>query len=79
MSESSLLDIAPSVLGYFDVPIPAHMEGRPLPCLGVSGRVRSDAPVAAYTGMHGPNADYEYSGEEQAIIEKRLADLGYLE
>ena len=38
---------------------------------------RYDAPGPALCGPH--TADFEYTAEEQAIIEQRLADLGYLE
>ena len=36
-----------------------------------------DPPAAAVAGPHRPQ--FEYTPEEQAIIEQRLADLGYLE
>jgi hypothetical protein len=39
--------------------------------------VREDSPSPALSGPHRPQ--FEYSAEEQAIIEQRLADLGYLE
>jgi hypothetical protein len=81
---ADLIDIAPSVLDLMGVEIPPHIEGRPLACLASLGRQRKDNPTQPYAGMHaeptrGSNAEFEYSDEEQAIIEQRLADLGYLE
>ncbi|WZO96165.1 alkaline phosphatase family protein [Isosphaeraceae bacterium EP7] len=84
---SDLRDIAPTVLRLFDLPIPAHIEGRPIiEAWGES----NDAPPAAQAhqpmredqahGLAGPHQpEFEYTPEEQAIIEQRLADLGYLE
>jgi predicted AlkP superfamily phosphohydrolase/phosphomutase len=74
---ADLHDITPTILRLFGLPIPAHVEGRPLPCLPHAETLREDAPAPAVSGPHRP--DFEYSAEEQAIIEQRLADLGYLE
>jgi predicted AlkP superfamily phosphohydrolase/phosphomutase len=76
-AEAQLQDIAPTILALLGVPLPGHMEGKPLPFLPELGTTRLDPAGAAYNGPHQPQ--YEYSEEEQAIIEQRLADLGYLE
>ena len=75
---AQLVDIAPTILTMFGVSIPAHVEGRPLPCLPTGGEpaLRVDE-ASAFAGPH--QAQFEYTAEEQAIIEQRLADLGYLE
>ncbi|MDX2035763.1 MAG: alkaline phosphatase family protein [Isosphaeraceae bacterium] len=75
--EAHLNDICPTVLNWMGMPIPGHVEGSPLDCLDVSKRYRRDEPSAQPSGPH--DAGFEYSAEEQAIIEQRLADLGYLE
>jgi arylsulfatase A-like enzyme len=74
-----LTDVAPTVLKLLGLPIPAHMEGQPLACLGGAEVVapRQDHASSAIPGPHQPH--FEYTPEEQAIIEQRLADLGYLE
>jgi predicted AlkP superfamily phosphohydrolase/phosphomutase len=78
---ADLRDIAPTVLKFFDLPIPGTIEGRPLDVLGApqTTLLREDGPSPAITGPHHPQPQFEYTPEEQAIIEQRLADLGYLE
>ena len=75
--QARLIDVAPTVLKLFGIPIPSHMEGVPFEVVGGSQSKRVDPPAAAIAGPHQP--DFDYSPEEQAIIEQRLADLGYLE
>ncbi len=79
--EADLRDITPSILTWFGLPIPPHVQGEPLPCLTGRGwitpNLRRDAPEAAVHAPHEPG--FEYTPEEQALIEQRLADLGYLE
>jgi predicted AlkP superfamily phosphohydrolase/phosphomutase len=71
-----LNDIMPSVMKWFHLPIPAHVEGSPLPCLGAFPTVRRDNGSESLPGPH--RSEFEYSEEEQRLIEQRLADLGYL-
>jgi predicted AlkP superfamily phosphohydrolase/phosphomutase len=75
--KADLYDVAPTVLSLFGLPIPAHMEGSPLPCLTGLPITRLDPATDPIVGPHTPQ--FEYTAEEQAIIERRLADLGYLE
>jgi len=79
---ANLRDIAPSILTWFGLPIPDHVEGEPLACLTGLGWLapdwRRDAPH--HQPVAGPHeAGFEYTPEEQALIEQRLSDLGYLE
>jgi predicted AlkP superfamily phosphohydrolase/phosphomutase len=76
-AEAQLQDIAPTILALLGQSVPDHMEGEPLPFLPELPTTRLDPPAAAYNGPHQPQ--YEYSPEDQALIEQRLADLGYLE
>jgi predicted AlkP superfamily phosphohydrolase/phosphomutase len=80
---ASLVDVAPSVLALFGLPIPDHVEGRPLPSLGLKSQpsptCRIDRPASPVVGPHPPHGGFEYTAEEEAILEQRLADLGYLE
>jgi hypothetical protein len=54
------------------------MEGKSLPGLQPGEVTRLDNGQNAYQGPH-ESSGFEYSREEQALIEQRLADLGYLE
>lgn len=74
---ANLQDVAPTILKLFGLPIPSHVEGKPLDGLAGLSAPRQDPPAAAIPGPHRPQ--FEYTPEEQAIIEQRLADLGYLE
>jgi predicted AlkP superfamily phosphohydrolase/phosphomutase len=78
---ANLLDIAPTVLHLLGVPVPADMDGRIL-----SEVLDPDAapiPVAAATATptgptNGHTPDSGYTEEDDAAIQQRLADLGYL-
>jgi predicted AlkP superfamily phosphohydrolase/phosphomutase len=80
-----LLDIAPTVLHLLGIPVPADMDGRvlteilePAPS---SMELRAGASALAAAGAHvTPTAPFDspYTAEEDAAIQQRLADLGYL-
>src|SRR4051812_17687280 len=77
---ADLLDIAPTILHLLGVPVPADMDGRVLTEILDPDRV----PVAATSeGANGVAEVTEpvaaaYTEEEDAAIQQRLADLGYL-
>ena len=73
---ANLRDITPTILALLQQPVPSHVEGVPLSC--VSSTVRQDPASQPVRAPHTSNT-FEYTPEEQAIIEQRLADLGYLE
>jgi predicted AlkP superfamily phosphohydrolase/phosphomutase len=75
--QADLPDMAPTILKLLGLPIPSHIEGKPLSCLSNLPTTRQDPGTSELAGPHRPQ--FEYSPEEQAIIEQRLADLGYLE
>jgi predicted AlkP superfamily phosphohydrolase/phosphomutase len=75
---ANLLDIAPTVLHLLGVPVPADMDGRVLaelltPELAATADRRDDRPddQAAAVGS-------AYDADDDAAIQSRLADLGYL-
>ena len=74
--QAHLNDIMPSILKWFHLPIPGYVEGKPLPCLTAFPSIRQDVGALALAGPH--RSEFEYSEEEQRLIEQRLADLGYL-
>ncbi len=80
-----LTDVTPTILALLGHSIPAHIEGIPIdgssssstePHPGFS-TTRRDDPQEPLEGPH--RKPFEYTFEEQALIEQRLADLGYLE
>jgi hypothetical protein len=82
--KAHLIDATPTILALLGLSIPSHIEGKPLvgspsmselspeftPC-------RHDTSQEPLEGPH--RRPFEYSSEEQQIIEQRLMDLGYLE
>ena len=86
LHEAALLDVAPTVLQLLGVPVPDDMDGRVLTELLEPMPFRSPhAPVLepAFAGAQangGPDLplDSSYSDDDDAAIQQRLADLGYL-
>ncbi len=75
---ANLLDIAPTVLHLLGVPVPDDMDGRVLTEIldpALAPAVASATPAAA---ADGPAVPVAYTEEEDAAIQQRLADLGYL-
>jgi len=79
---AELLDIAPTVLHLLGVPVPDDMDGRVLTELlepASALPVLEPALAAVQTnGTHPAEIDSSYTPEEDAAIQQRLADLGYL-
>jgi len=80
----ALIDVTPTILALLNAPIPDHVEGKSI----VGGLISDDMPAGHRPTRHDPPEDhregphprpFEFSTEEQAIIEERLAQLGYLE
>ncbi len=72
---ADLIDATPTILALLNAPIPAHVEGKSIAHGLIS--TRQDPPEGTLEGPH--HRPFEFSSEEQAIIEERLAQLGYLE
>ncbi len=76
-----LLDIAPTALRLLGVPVPADLDGRALDeileptCAGSLLEAQATSEIAAQADVSSQNG---YSAEDEAIIQQRLADLGYL-
>ncbi|AMV35994.1 alkaline phosphatase family protein [Planctomyces sp. SH-PL62] len=75
---ANLLDIAPTVLHLLGVPVPADMDGRVLgelltPELAATADRRADRD-----DDEGAEVDSSYTADDEAAIQSRLADLGYL-
>jgi predicted AlkP superfamily phosphohydrolase/phosphomutase len=82
--KAHLIDATPTILALLGLAIPSHVEGTPIvgpstPPAETHGfaAIRQDAAEELLDGPH--RKHFEYTAEEQGIIEQRLADLGYLE
>jgi predicted AlkP superfamily phosphohydrolase/phosphomutase len=74
-SHATLLDISPTVLALLGVPIPDDLDGR------VLDEVLDPSLVPATTvatALAASSSESLYSVSDEAAIQKRLADLGYL-
>jgi arylsulfatase A-like enzyme len=80
LDKANLLDIAPTVLHLLGVPVPADLDGRVLSELFEPAIVPppTRAEAAAAESPAGEPVPVAYSEEEDAAIQQRLADLGYL-
>ena len=82
--KAHLTDVTPTILALLGQSIPAHIEGKPIVGSPRSAEIstafspcRNDSAQDSIEGPH--RRPFEYSSEEQEIIEQRLMDLGYLE
>jgi predicted AlkP superfamily phosphohydrolase/phosphomutase len=78
---ADLFDIAPTVLHLLGVPVPADMDGRVLTEVLDPAATQVDLSIPAGAFAIAPTSapiDSPYTAEEDAAIQRRLADLGYL-
>jgi predicted AlkP superfamily phosphohydrolase/phosphomutase len=71
--DGEIVDIVPTVLGYMGIPIPSHVDGKALEAafkrsleLSYEDKAKVETKKARYTD------------EEEAEIQQKLSDLGYL-
>jgi predicted AlkP superfamily phosphohydrolase/phosphomutase len=81
--DADLLDIAPTVLHLLNVPVPADMDGRVLlevldPSLALPSPLDADPLLPPTPPLTEEPVSVAYTDEEDAAIQQRLADLGYL-
>lgn len=75
--QAGIVDIAPTLLAALGLKIPSDMEGRVIAELfDRPPQIEFDAAAAVSAGS--PQSDV-YNEQEQAVLTRRLADLGYLE
>ena len=85
---ATLLDVAPTILELLGVPIPHDMDGRPMselfdpnlvpPSTPGDPQMVPPEPTPSDPPADEPTDDAGYTEEEDAAIQQRLADLGYL-
>lgn len=81
-ARANIADIAPTILAALGLPVPADMTGKALTSVfkdGLPVKLVSGGKIpAAAPALSVPESPV-YSKEEEQAVEKRLADLGYLE
>jgi predicted AlkP superfamily phosphohydrolase/phosphomutase len=80
LKKARIIDIAPTLLYLFDIPVPRDMDGRVLE-ESIHPDVLAARPVTytEFTGQDGAQeAGYLLSVEDEERVRKRLIDLGYL-
>jgi predicted AlkP superfamily phosphohydrolase/phosphomutase len=77
---ANLTDVTPTILALLGLPVPAHVEGKPIAGKAEAHSFTPARNDRAQEPIDGPHQKgFEYTSEEQAIIEQRLSELGYLE
>jgi predicted AlkP superfamily phosphohydrolase/phosphomutase len=81
--DAGLLDVAPTILHLLGIPVPDDWDGRVLsellePASLLAPAEPRLAPAFAAAGAPSLRIDSRYTEDEDAAIQQRLADLGYL-
>jgi predicted AlkP superfamily phosphohydrolase/phosphomutase len=80
LTGSRIIDMAPTLLYWLDVAIPADMDGQVLGQAFEAGYLEGRPPRAGAAGDSGAGARHDiYSEAESKAIEERLRGLGYIE
>ncbi len=78
LSESSLLDLAPTILHYMGLPVPSYMDGRVL-TEAFSDTFNEANPVQMIDiDLTSGGEEAGVSDEEEALVLEKLRDLGYV-
>lgn len=79
VNEAQLMDIAPTILYFFDKEIPQDMDGKVLTEIFVPDYIEANPPrSSAKMGQLKEEQEDIYSEEDSSVIEQRLKDLGYI-
>jgi predicted AlkP superfamily phosphohydrolase/phosphomutase len=70
---ASIMDLAPSILALLGCPVPADLDGRVL-----DGVLDVDVETSGSSGSEAGEPETVYTAEEEAEVEDRLRNLGYL-
>jgi len=74
----SILDIAPTILNLYELPIPSDMDGHLITPLFQDAREEHRVPTQE-TQQDDYGSDEQYSPEDASEVESRLRGLGYIE
>jgi predicted AlkP superfamily phosphohydrolase/phosphomutase len=71
--DADIIDIAPTILAYFGIPIPDHIDGK------VLADIFGESLSIIYEHLDITKSQtVEYSDSQQSAVEQQLKDLGYL-
>ncbi len=78
LSESNILDLAPTILHYMGLSVPDHMDGKVLK-QAFSNDFNHHNPIHNSIGTLGPSVDDAiYTSEEEEAVIAKLRDMGYV-
>jgi len=77
--DADIADIAPTVYAALGVPLPEGLDGKALESAFAEPLATTTGDSAGGAQAPAPARSSELSAEEEELIQKRLADLGYLE
>jgi len=79
---ASIMDVTPTILREFGVPVPEGLGGKIIGAEGLECPAEKDSKIVVPAGPEScsppAGTGCGYSAEEQEIIKKRLAELGYI-
>ncbi len=79
LDEASLLDLAPTILHYLGLPVPAHMDGRVLTnAFTDTFNAENPVQIAAEDNNSNDRQDDVYTEAEEELVLAKLRDLGYV-
>jgi hypothetical protein len=78
MEETSLLDLAPTILFYMGLPVPNYMDGRVL-SEAFEEEFKASNPIQHKDiDLTGSALDGGVTDDEEALVMEKLRDLGYV-
>jgi hypothetical protein len=79
LDEASLLDLAPTILHYLGLPVPANMDGRVLTeAFSDAFNAGNPVQIAAGETAGDDQSDEVYTAAEEELVLAKLRDLGYV-
>jgi predicted AlkP superfamily phosphohydrolase/phosphomutase len=78
LPEASILDVAPTILHYLGLPIPAHMDGRVLTAAFDDAFNAANPVQTIASDLESGGDDDVYTAEEEEMVMEKLRDLGYV-